>query len=310
MGGSIEFRGRMRLSKVIFQMSIYIATFIIATIGSDYMYQVFILDQELPQIRTMRDLANSNIDFVMEESAYQLWKRVLSNIMKSDSTLQRIFDRVTETRALLDTELTYFCNARSRGDPIGDESVNLCLYGKEYEFTIVTPDERLQIDRIQDPITLDRDILTLGKYPFFKYRLEEIILKMFEAGLYKKWRKDDEDDYRRFLKLDKAHFHEGKNAEVPLEEQLWPILAIGFSVGIVVLIGEIFWKRVIARTELGKLITAYYNNSHASSARFPVRAFEIRHLSRNMLEKGESMSNRLNRVDQPRIGLTRTMSHP
>ncbi|KAJ8687060.1 hypothetical protein QAD02_022854 [Eretmocerus hayati] len=282
MGGSIQFQGRLRLSKAVFQMSIYIATFIIVTIGSDYMYQIFIYDQELPQIRTMRDLASSNIDFVMDKYEYELWKSELGHFLNSDSTLQTIFNRITETRVLKATIYFPFCRRESREVPIEDNLVNICINdGDLYEMRNSMPDDRYQIDRIEDPIIMTRGFLTLGMYPFLQYRVGKIIRKMSGAGFFLKIERDEIDSViMRSLGGEETHSKEGENDEVPLEKQLWPVLAVGYTLGIAVLISEIFWKRFIAKTELGRLMVAFYNNSHHSSARSPLRQLEVRHFSR------------------------------
>ncbi|KAJ8682344.1 hypothetical protein QAD02_018136 [Eretmocerus hayati] len=265
MGSSIAFTGQMRLSKVIFQMSIYIATFIIVTLGSDYMFQIFTLHQELPEIKTMKDLANSDIDLVMWDFEYSITRKNYESLIDNDLILRKILDSV-QTQELA-TGFNRFCSALSYMAPNLDESVNLCIEDEINEHYVSKSNSRFQVDKIQDPIAHKIHMIELEHNTFFKRRLDELILKFSEAGLIEIWQSrrknlDMRQASRYGVRLPKGVPDE----EEPLENQLWPVLVVGYILGCSVLIGELIWKIFIARTELGRLMSAFYRNLQGPSA--------------------------------------------
>ncbi|KAJ8681771.1 hypothetical protein QAD02_017563 [Eretmocerus hayati] len=77
MGGSIQILGRIRLSKAISQMSMYIATFIVVTFGTDYMLQLYIVSfHEMPVIRTLKDLAHADVNLSMSILDWHIFKHL------------------------------------------------------------------------------------------------------------------------------------------------------------------------------------------------------------------------------------------
>ncbi|KAJ8674020.1 hypothetical protein QAD02_005282 [Eretmocerus hayati] len=71
MGGSIAHRGPMKLSEKIFQMSIYIATFIVVTVGTDYVLQNFVSIPTLTEVRTIQALADLDIDLIVDHTTHE-----------------------------------------------------------------------------------------------------------------------------------------------------------------------------------------------------------------------------------------------
>ncbi|KAJ8682167.1 hypothetical protein QAD02_017959 [Eretmocerus hayati] len=269
MGGSIQYTGPMRLSKMIYQMSIYIATSMIVTIGSDYMFQIFTWHQGMVEIKTMADLANSNMDLVMEEYDYASLKYGYSLLIDSDPNLQKVFHSLRIQR--MNRGSSTFCRGQINDSDIIDESVNLCFEYEENEDLVLVSDSTVQVDKIQDPIIDELVQIKLGKNPFFKHRLEELILKFSQMGLIKLWWSRDYDENwkarKRFVNLFKTG--NSLNKEEPLENQLWPVLGVGYVLGCVVLIGELLWKKLIAKSEIGRLMSSFYRESRAFSVGIP-----------------------------------------
>ncbi|KAJ8682513.1 hypothetical protein QAD02_018305 [Eretmocerus hayati] len=277
MGGSIEHRGKMKLSEMIFQMSIYIATFIVVTAGADYMMQIFISRGELNEIETIQNLADSDITLVMEEFDHMIMKHFFSDFINSDANLQKIYNRIEGRN--LDPGKTTFCFKNN--SPMIDESINLCFQRLKFERNILKSDDSLQIDKIKDAIIVSLPVIRLKGIPFFKIHLQALIYRFLQIGLIERLnllRKRREMFYLNVKQLDLEHVNKDDGKEVPLQDQLQPILVIGFTMGIAMLIFEIIWKRFIEKIELGKLVSAYYNDSQSKSAQntFKMDKFFVR----------------------------------
>ncbi|KAJ8670152.1 hypothetical protein QAD02_001411 [Eretmocerus hayati] len=262
MGGSLEHHGPMRLSEMIFQISIYTATFIVVTLGGDYMYQIFVLHQELPVIESLQDLANSGYNFIMENHDENFLQ-----FIRMDQTVQDIVKRIEFRR----TELSgthSFCRPPSSSQPVLDEFVNLCMSCSREVQHIYESNSQFQVDKIKPPIINEFLKIVTGSPPtFVKERAEQLIQKFMQVGLIDKW---EHEGFRKreaaeeiFENSERAEAN--KSEEVPLQDQLWPILVVGFTAGTIALIGELIWKHLIERTALGQLVKAYYSDLHSSS---------------------------------------------
>ncbi|KAJ8670156.1 hypothetical protein QAD02_001415 [Eretmocerus hayati] len=262
MGGSLEHHGPMRLSEMIFQMSIYTATFIVVTLGGDYMYQIFVLHQELPVIQTLQDLANSDYNFIMENHDENFLQ-----FIRMDQTVQEIVKRIEFRR----TELSgthSFCMPPSSFQPVLDEFVNLCISRSDAVQHIYESNSQFQVDRIKSPIINEFLKIPIGSRPIFaRDRAEELIQKFMQVGLIDKWEHEEfrEREAAEEIFENSEEAEANKSEEVPLQDQLWPILAAGFTAGTIALIGELIWKHLIERTALGQLVKAYYSDLHSSS---------------------------------------------
>ncbi|KAJ8682415.1 hypothetical protein QAD02_018207 [Eretmocerus hayati] len=260
MGGSIERRGRMKLSEMIFQMSIYVATFIIVTFGADHMFGIFILRPTLPEITTLQELAESNVDLVINQDDYILQELQASMII-DDSNLSKILNR-TRTHKLPKGFLDFCEQTRSNSFPV-DESINLCTVRSDLDVDNVQSDKIWRIDKIRDPLSKIWGILKLERISFYKDTLEALVCKFAEIGLVKKW----QDGYNpwEFKVPDEADHsipESEKDEKVPLQDQLHPTLFIGYILGTCVLVFELIWKRFIEKTEFGRLISAFYRDMH------------------------------------------------
>ncbi|KAJ8682564.1 hypothetical protein QAD02_018356 [Eretmocerus hayati] len=300
MGGSIEIRGRMRLSKMIYQMSIYVATFIVVTLGTDYMLEIFILRQYLPPIETIQDLADANIDLVMSDGSYSVWRSNYASVEDSSSSLQKVFNRTQK----LNFEEYSFCNgnATSTGVPItGTQmSPNLCYaWSSDYErLEISTID--YQIDKIREPIISRLAFIYLNeKFPL-KSRLEKVINKLSGAGMFENWKRNVSHLWKSREPTGRRNFE--KNKQVPLQEQLWPVLAVGFPLGIVALICEFIWKLWIEKTKLGRLARAFYSRSRSNSVGWR------NHFQENM-RNSRSFVNRQTAIDSLPLHRKNYLSH-
>ncbi|KAJ8682024.1 hypothetical protein QAD02_017816 [Eretmocerus hayati] len=264
MGGSLECRGRMKLSEMVFQMSIYVATFIVVTLGSDYMYQIFILRQELPTIKTMQDLIDSNVDLIMDSGEYSTNEDLILNLVKDYRSPAKLLNRI-QTRELAPGTPS-FC-IRSWAESLAiNEMVNLCIEYSDYDEFILRSTDDWQIDKIDDPISVSMEILVLSKNTFFKNRLQEFMYLLIEAGLFVKWEKDL-DEYRRSNGgLGQLHLQKNETDKVPLQDQFQPILGIGYAVALIGFLLELVWKIYIEKTELGRAVHAFYSDSRSASA--------------------------------------------
>ncbi|KAJ8682414.1 hypothetical protein QAD02_018206 [Eretmocerus hayati] len=265
MGSSIEHQGRMKLSERIYQMSIYIATLMIVTIGSDYMYQIFILHPTLPEITTIRDLADSNINLTMDFSDYTISRQILSNMIDNDSSLSKIFNITWSHEKMQESD--EFCKRIWSAKPILDESINLCIDFSTNDELIIRSDKQWKIDKIQEPIVVDMQVLLLGRISFYKDPLQTLIYKYAQIGLMKKWGEAvHAGEYEHAVRANYSTVKIDENEEMPLQEQLQPVLLIGYIFGAAVLIFEFIWKYFIEKTELGGLVNAFYRDSRQSSA--------------------------------------------
>ncbi|KAJ8681979.1 hypothetical protein QAD02_017771 [Eretmocerus hayati] len=262
MGGSLEHHGRMKMSEKIFVMSIYIATFIVVTLGTDYMLEIFIYRGELTKIETIEDLANSNIDLTMSNYEFSLMERVFSDFYRSDPILKRIHDRI-ETRETEEGSIT-FCYTDDSISLV-DESINLCVTRSMVEHRVLTSDERVQIDKIKNPIVVFLPSMRFTGIPFYKYPMEELVYRLLQVGMFERVRKRRDEYYKTVIPpistskkiIDKA---------VPPQDQLQPILLVGCTLSIFALICEIIWKRLLEKTKFGKLITGFHNRSRSTLA--------------------------------------------
>ncbi|KAJ8673516.1 hypothetical protein QAD02_004778 [Eretmocerus hayati] len=265
MGGSIEHRGRMKMSEKVYQISMYAATVMVVTLGADYMLEIFKLDQDLPQIRTIQQLASADIEFVMEETRYITIKGIYSDSINNDVTLQKIFNR-TKVRHI-DNGTFSFCDLSITESSQIDRTINLCALPSIYGVYIQKNDDRWQIDRIQDPIRTSTLNLFSSRVSFFRDPLQNMIHKYSDVGLLEGWRKRYMMSYGENISLNQAYLEE----KTPTEEispryQLQPILVIGFSISIITLIGEIIWKIYIEKTPLGRAVSAFYRESSSRPA--------------------------------------------
>ncbi|KAJ8673678.1 hypothetical protein QAD02_004940 [Eretmocerus hayati] len=252
MGGSIEHDGPMKLSEMVFQMSIYVSTFLIVTLGADYMYEIFLLHQKLPEIKTLRDLADANIELIMSERQYDLLQRV-----SKDDILERIFNQ-TKSRMGLPMSTTIFCSPPYH---TVDEKINLCMLNSRFSGYFLKSNNEWQVNKIEDSIFIMMPSLKLidPHIRFIKNRMQKLITRFSETGLLDSWWKEffgahSFDDVSDSLTLKIT-----KDDEIPLESQLWPVLLVGYSVGFVALIGEFIWKRYISKTRFGKLLIDFYH---------------------------------------------------
>ncbi|KAJ8673679.1 hypothetical protein QAD02_004941 [Eretmocerus hayati] len=259
MGGSIKHDGPMKRSEMIFQISIYVATLIIATYGSDYMYQIFLMHQKLPKIETFRNLAETGIELVMDTYQYPFFHVLLKN-----EILEKIENRIQHRRLISGSNL--FCFNKNP-TAVVDDIINLCISLSKSPEYILKSDHEWQVDKIENPIHILMPSIELNddSILFIKTRMEELITRFSETGHLDSWWKNFNSpnisngiDNSLKPKLQKD------DDEVPLESQLWPVLLVGYSVGFVVLIGELIWRYYIGKTKFVKLLKSFYQYAHSS----------------------------------------------
>ncbi|KAJ8681978.1 hypothetical protein QAD02_017770 [Eretmocerus hayati] len=262
MGGSLEHHGRMKMSEKIFLMSIYISTFIIVTLGTDYMLEIFVYRGELIKIETIEDLANSNLNLTMEFFDHKYMGENLSEFMQYDKNLKKIYDRIKPR--MKSAKLSTFCRNTYPPHPL-DESFNLCIMRLSMEHEIMTSDDIVHIDKIKDPIIVFLLAMRFTKIQFFKERWEELIHRFLELGMFERL-KGIYGFYHRSSPTNTRTDEDISNKTVPPEEQLQPIFLVGCTVSILALICEMIWHRFMERTELGKLFRAFHHRLHSTSS--------------------------------------------
>ncbi|KAJ8683015.1 hypothetical protein QAD02_018807 [Eretmocerus hayati] len=268
MSGSIEHRGPMKLSEMIFQMSIYVATFIVVTLGSDYMYQIFVLRQNLPLIETIEDLAQSDVKLVMIETDYDHFRA-----FPKDHTLKALFERIqcVPHYELFSNLQHSFCRQPWSNFSTFNESINLCvLNAKKVEY-LMQSNEEIRVDKIRDPVATISPIIYSGAEApaLFRFRTEELLNRFMQVGLLNKWEKDySRNQSKKKGSSQSARKEIFKDKEVPMQNQLWPVLAMGFGAGVIALIGELLWKSLIEKTEFGKFMRTFHRALRPTPPKF------------------------------------------
>ncbi|KAJ8683125.1 hypothetical protein QAD02_018917 [Eretmocerus hayati] len=265
MGGSIEHQGQMKLSEMIFQMSIYTATFIIVTLGSDYMFEIFILQPTLTEVKTIQNLLDSNLNLTMDYEDFTFFG---DRVMR-DSILQEVFIRTQPQN--LTPETHSFCTQPSSSTSILDESINFCISYSRYKRQILEQHDEYQIDRIENPFLVTWiSMFLLSPQPFFKYRLEEMIQKFLERGLLEHWKQETK---KLSPKSNTVTIEGPKDAKVPPQHQSLPLFTVGCILSVIALICELIWKYAIEDTNLGRLARAFYNYSRQNSSSPTMNSF-------------------------------------
>ncbi|KAJ8682372.1 hypothetical protein QAD02_018164 [Eretmocerus hayati] len=255
MGGSVAHGRPMKLSEMIFQMSIYIATFIIVTLGTDYMLQIFILHHEPREIRTTKELADSDIFFIVDMDDF--WD--FADLPHGDFEIEIIKSRIHVK--LPDQGFYAFCKLPSRDlSEMVDTKINLCISHSENKQFILPSDSKFQINKIEDPILMIMPSMEFAiERPFLKKRLNMMVDKFSEVGLIDMWRNSRRRMYNSSGDSQSTtRVKEDQIEARPLQDQLWPILVVGSTVSIAALIAELIWKRFIEGTEIGNLVSAFY----------------------------------------------------
>ncbi|KAJ8682673.1 hypothetical protein QAD02_018465 [Eretmocerus hayati] len=254
MGGSIFPRGQMKLSEKIFLMAIYIATFIIVTIGTDYMLEIFIVHQELPDIKTIQDIADLNMTLRVDwYTSY-----ILSIIARVNPSVE-IFERL-KAQMTIHGEGAYaddsFCRLRTTDAPNLEEAINFCIVHDSMRTNVASSNHRFQVDKIEDSVRITLPQFDRIKlHSFFKDYFQELTYKFLEVGLL--------HDYEKFRIADDVAFPDQSIEDHGIQEvspqaQLYPILVVGYTVGIAGLILEFVWKLFISKSELGRLLEAFF----------------------------------------------------
>ncbi|KAJ8672854.1 hypothetical protein QAD02_004116 [Eretmocerus hayati] len=262
MGGSTGNRSRMKLSEMIFQMSIYIATFIIVTLGADYMYTIFISYPELSNIKTMADLAKADVSLFMDETHYNRLKK-----FGRDVVLEKIFVRIRVRNISEGSHL--FCDLPTSGAHTFDRSINLCLLFSRDIHHILESNYEWQVDKIEDPVLVIMPTMMLGTMPaIFKYRFEELISRFLEVGLLDLWTEVMKRNQlaRLEYKKDTSEDEKKEDEGVPLHDQLWPVFVVGYPIAVIALIGELIWKRFVEKTRFGRLMMSFNNQTQSRPA--------------------------------------------
>ncbi|KAJ8674021.1 hypothetical protein QAD02_005283 [Eretmocerus hayati] len=266
MGGSIAHQGPMKLSEKIFQMSIYIATFIVVTVGTDYVLQNFVSIPTLTEVRTIQDLADLDIDLIVDHTTHEDFRPEHYLWIGSDPVVRKIVDRFKPVNYA--TEFHHsFCQRPTSNSLTLDESINLCITKSYSENHVMMSDDKYQIDNIQEPIVSVAPVILSSSFPpLFTSRLQDVVYRFLEVGIIKIW-EESTMKYRNLIPMmsnEAPSQKESKDSERQLKKQLLAIFVIGCSLSIVALICELFWKTFIDKTQFASLARAFFCDYHSS----------------------------------------------
>ncbi|KAJ8681123.1 hypothetical protein QAD02_016910 [Eretmocerus hayati] len=257
MGGSLENRGPM--SERIYLITMYVTTFIVTTIATDYILEMFTYRKEVNNFKTLEELADSNIPIVMSARDFNFLRHE-----EGDPILEKILNR--SERVELSDGYGGFCGLNVMYDKV-DDSINLCFVGARDNVPVLKLRGNWYVDRIEEPIQMSIPILVvLGQF-YLVNDINLIVVRFKETGFLEYWAKQEQRDLishtierggdpsllTESLPADQPETEEA----APLKYQLRAIMVIGSSLSFIALICEIIWSRFLSKTEIGRFMRAF-----------------------------------------------------
>ncbi|KAJ8682186.1 hypothetical protein QAD02_017978 [Eretmocerus hayati] len=136
----------MRLSAKIYPMVIYIGTLIIVTLGTDYMLEIFIAHQELPEIESIEIIADMDLNSRVDPGTYM----ILENFASRDDSMKRVLDlTIPHDVERTSRERNSFRYSSSMNSLPSDETINRSISGPEERFHVVASYEKFRVDRVK-----------------------------------------------------------------------------------------------------------------------------------------------------------------
>ncbi|KAJ8673286.1 hypothetical protein QAD02_004548 [Eretmocerus hayati] len=250
VGLSNEYRGPKRLSEMVFKMSVYTVSGIVAFYLNDVVINILLGRERTSGLRSFQDLSKANMKISMST--------------QTKSTLDLFSAENTAIGIILNEAEVYDQNDHSNISSMNDtddfQHVQLYIAFRDerrrsmdmfYLFESFDNDDR-RTTIIVDRISESRTSLILKPTAFFLHSFSKIITKLRESGIIDYWKKWDE---LRIWGLSTENYviAEYKNSEsmsykrdqfeIPLHFRLVLILSIGYSIASIILVCEILWKR-------------------------------------------------------------------
>ncbi|KAJ8670470.1 hypothetical protein QAD02_001729 [Eretmocerus hayati] len=143
-GGSLEVHRPMRMFKKVYLITMYITTFIVTTIATDYMLQIFMYHQKTSDLTTLKELADSGFNLVLDEADYGVLRA-----HTHDPDVVKIVNRTKPAK----TSDGYggFCCLNVMYGKV-DDSIILCLLGSRDEIPVL----RLSAEWVHNILGLPR----------------------------------------------------------------------------------------------------------------------------------------------------------
>ncbi|KAJ8670469.1 hypothetical protein QAD02_001728 [Eretmocerus hayati] len=265
MGGSLEVHRPMRMSEKIYLIMMYITTFTVTTIATDYMLQIFIYHQKTSDLTTLKELADSNLDFILDETDYEFLRPY-----EHDPDVVKILKRTKP--AEVSDGYSGFCGLNVMYGKV-DDSINLCLLSSRDEIPVLRLNGEWYIDRIEQPInTVYPSYFTeFNTLPSLMKNFEFLITRFVETGFTQFWAEQYQRDLISHtlerggdasLLTNREIKNDGDTEEpMPLKYQLLAIMLAGASISVFALFCEIILSHLMRETELGNLIQAFKRRS-------------------------------------------------
>ncbi|KAJ8680979.1 hypothetical protein QAD02_016766 [Eretmocerus hayati] len=270
MGGSIEPRGRMKMSEKIYLITMYIVTFMVTDLVTDQMMRIFIYRQEISDFKSLKNLTESNIPLTMNANDHEF----LSGFYNTP-VLTEILSRIEVVGDY--AGFSRLCRNTYHGDQI-DQSINLCLWDSKREIIKTESYTEWYIDKIEEPVQVIHPRFYLQYSMFYFDPIKKLITRFSETGITESWDRISRRDRMSLIivgsgahptSMMKNVIPTEKNVEdaMPLKYQLAAVMAVGSILSICVLFCEILWSRYIRRTKLGTLIVAFKFYSQMKKSR-------------------------------------------
>ncbi|KAJ8681116.1 hypothetical protein QAD02_016903 [Eretmocerus hayati] len=257
MGGSLENRGPM--SERIYLITMYVTTFIVTTIATDYILELFMYRKEVNNFKTLEELANSNIPIVMDARDFNFLRH-----KDGDPILEKILNR--SERVELSDGYGGFCGLNVMYGKV-DDSINLCIVGARDNIPVLKLKGDWYIDRIEEPLKTWIPMLSFMRFTHLEDEMNLHIVRFQETGFLEYWAKQEQRDLISHtikrggdpsLLTERLPADETDTEEAaPLKYQLRAVMVIGSSLSLIALVCEVIWSRFLKKTEIGELMRAF-----------------------------------------------------
>ncbi|KAJ8680999.1 hypothetical protein QAD02_016786 [Eretmocerus hayati] len=257
MGGLLENRGPM--SERIYLITMYVTTFIVTTIASDYILEMFMYHKEVHNFKTLEELINSDIPLLMDARDFDLLRH-----NEGDDVVEKILNR--SERVELSDGYGGFCGSNVMYGKV-DDSINLCIIGARDNIPVLKLEGEWYIDRIEEPLKMWIPILFFTRFTYLEDEFRLHIVRFQETGFLEYWAKQEQRDLishtleRRgdpsLLTQRLPADQPGTEEAAPLKYQLRAIMVIGSCLSFIALVCEIIWSRFLRKTKIGKLMREF-----------------------------------------------------
>ncbi|KAJ8680970.1 hypothetical protein QAD02_016757 [Eretmocerus hayati] len=277
MGGALqqEHGILVRTSEKIFLITMYVVTFMVSDLATDYFLQIFNYRLDISDFTTLGELANSAIALTMME------EHLLHLALIGDHIDVKKIVKHTEGHASVNG-YGPFCSIDVVYGKV-DESIDACIVGSRDLITVSKMSDGWYVDTIDEPIETVYPYITIrysetlgDTFWLLKHRFSHLVDRFMENGFVNYWNeKDTRDTVSHILKRggDPTIIENGrdkyenynKGEALPLKYQLAAVMVAGATVSVIVLVCEILWVSFLKKTKIGTFIGAF---NHYQSKKF------------------------------------------